>query len=270
MGKFDGYLLLSDVDGTLLDDSNNVSGENAEAIEYFKSEGGIFTFASGRAPYGIVCAKKTVPNAPIVCLNGACIYDYASDKYLWSLELDKQRAVSAAHFIMRLFPDIGLNLVTQRHVYLIKENEYTAYHREIENLNKLPRDFDEVEETWIKLLFAGAPSLINRIKETMADGEYLRDFKGMRTHAKFYEVLNKGASKGNALKKLCGLLNIRSDRVIAIGDNDNDADMLALAHISAAVKNASHAAKAAAKIEVCSNNESAVCDLIERLEKGNV
>ena len=48
MGKFDGKLLVSDMDATLLDREHRISKANREAIEYFISEGGCFTVASGR------------------------------------------------------------------------------------------------------------------------------------------------------------------------------------------------------------------------------
>ena len=50
MKKFEGILFCTDLDGTLYDDNKNVSRKNLEAIEYFKSEGGTFTFITGRVP----------------------------------------------------------------------------------------------------------------------------------------------------------------------------------------------------------------------------
>ena len=40
MGKFDGILICTDLDGTLYRNDKTVSDENREAIKYFKSEGG--------------------------------------------------------------------------------------------------------------------------------------------------------------------------------------------------------------------------------------
>ena len=39
MGKFDGILICTDLDGTLLRDDKTVSEKNLEAIEYFKNTG---------------------------------------------------------------------------------------------------------------------------------------------------------------------------------------------------------------------------------------
>ena len=46
MGKFDGILICTDLDGTLLKNDKSVSEENLRAIEYFKREGGRFTFVT--------------------------------------------------------------------------------------------------------------------------------------------------------------------------------------------------------------------------------
>ena len=48
MGKFDGVLLVSDFDDTFLGSDRTVPARNYRALEYFLSEGGYFTFASGR------------------------------------------------------------------------------------------------------------------------------------------------------------------------------------------------------------------------------
>ena len=71
MGKFDGVLLCTDIDGTLLNTNRKVSQENKKALEFFKKEGGLCTFVTGRMPFfvsDIYDAMK--PNAPFGCING--------------------------------------------------------------------------------------------------------------------------------------------------------------------------------------------------------
>ena len=51
MKKFDGILFCTDLDGTLLESDHKISKENIEAIRYFQSEGGLFTFLTGRMPF---------------------------------------------------------------------------------------------------------------------------------------------------------------------------------------------------------------------------
>ena len=51
MKRFEGILICTDLDGTLLKNDGSISLENREAIEYFKQEGGYFTFVTGRMPF---------------------------------------------------------------------------------------------------------------------------------------------------------------------------------------------------------------------------
>ena len=89
MAKFDGLLLCTDLDDTLLTDDKRVSEENIAALQYFMENGGLFTFATGRVPEGArLMLQYIVPNAPMVCFNGGAIYDYASEKFIWQAELN--------------------------------------------------------------------------------------------------------------------------------------------------------------------------------------
>ena len=71
MGKFDGILICTDLDGTVLKNDKSISKETLDAIEYFKSEGGRFTVVTGRMPYtsNKIC-EILKPNAPIGCVKG--------------------------------------------------------------------------------------------------------------------------------------------------------------------------------------------------------
>ena len=72
MGKFDGILICTDLDGTLYRNDKTISKENKEAIEYFKREGGWFTFITGRMPYYSQQAYNAAkPNVPFGCINGS-------------------------------------------------------------------------------------------------------------------------------------------------------------------------------------------------------
>lgn len=50
LGKFDGILICSDIDGTILENSTfgSIFEKNAEAVKHFTDNGGRFTFITGR------------------------------------------------------------------------------------------------------------------------------------------------------------------------------------------------------------------------------
>ena len=54
MGKFSGYLMVSDLDKTFFAEGTDIPPRNIEAVKYFIENGGKFTLATGR---GAVAAK---------------------------------------------------------------------------------------------------------------------------------------------------------------------------------------------------------------------
>ena len=108
MGKFSGILICTDLDGTLYRDDKTVSEENRAAIEYFKREGGLFTFITGRLPcYSHSAYSAANPNAPIGCINGGGVYDGEAERYIWYTEMPRD-IFELVQYIDDLFPNIGM------------------------------------------------------------------------------------------------------------------------------------------------------------------
>ena len=83
MGKFDGVLLVSDFDDTLYDSHHQVPERNRRALDYFRSQGGRFTVATGRARRTFAPYHDLVPlDAPVVLSNGSAIYDFSKNEML--------------------------------------------------------------------------------------------------------------------------------------------------------------------------------------------
>ena len=99
MGRFDGVLLASDFDNTLIyTEDALLRGEpipplperNRQALTYFMAEGGRFAISTGRALAAFEKYAPLVPmNAPGVICNGAALYDFAKQEYLVSALLDE-------------------------------------------------------------------------------------------------------------------------------------------------------------------------------------
>ena len=98
MGIFDGYLLVSDMDGTLLNKKGKLSEENKRAIEYFVDNGGHFTLATGRMMPSIKRhINKMKVTLPVIMYNGTKVYDFHNDSVIWEkfLESDRKNIVKA-------------------------------------------------------------------------------------------------------------------------------------------------------------------------------
>lgn len=78
------------------------------------------------------------------------------------------------------------------------------------------------------------------------------------------EILPPGASKGAGLKTLLKELEVKPEEVLAIGDGENDIEMIQLAGIGVAVGNANEKLKAVADYVVASNDDDGVAEAVER------
>ncbi len=267
MKRFDGLVLCSDVDGTLINEENIVPKENLEAIAYFQAHGGKFTLVSGRVPEALYPVLSGIRlDFPVISHNGCSIYDTNAHTYIEMVPLSR-KASCAAEEIMNLFPEIGVEVMTSEGIFVVRQNHGTDRHLSFEKISgKMSPSFDATPATWLKILFADEPDVIEKVQKKMADSPYRADYTLIRTHRFYFEIFDKTASKGNALKSLCARFSIPAERVIAVGDNDNDISLLQAAGTGFAVKNASKGAKAAARaVTTRTNEEGALAEVIARL-----
>ena len=269
MGKFDGILICTDLDGTLYRNDKSISRENKEAIEYFKGEGGYFTFVTGRLPYYSTYAYEAVkPNAPFGCINGGGVYDGVRGEYVWTRELSKE-ALELVEYIDGLFPGIGIQLCCFDKTCFARDNDTTVRFRQITGLPEILCDYRDFHEHIAKVIFCtdDEDELLG-IEAALKGHEKADRFDFIRSEKTLFEILPKGTHKGISIRRLAEYLKIDMKRTVAIGDYDNDAAMLRTAGVGIAVSNASPAALAAADYVTVSNEQHAIAQVIYDLESG--
>ena len=77
------------------------------------------------------------------------------------------------------------------------------------------------------------------------------------------EINASGVSKAEGLKVLCARLNIEPSECIAVGDSENDEQMLAFCGLSAATANATERVKTVADIITTDCNNDPVAQIID-------
>lgn len=271
MKKFEGILFCTDLDGTLYTSDKKVSRENLEAIEYFKSEGGLFTFITGRPSiisteiYDIV-----KPNAPYGCFNGAGIYSPKEEKLIWNLALPSS-FLELIKDVDEKLPEIGIQFSTANKIYFCKNNSAMVRFRELTGLENIECFYKDVNEEVIKVVFGSFENeQILALETFLKNHPKADDFDFIRSERILYEILPKGASKGQALGKLAEILGINLNRTIAVGDYNNDISMLKSAGIGFAVENAVEEVKAVADYITVSNNHHAIADIIGKLDRREI
>ena len=269
MGRFDGILICTDLDGTLYKKDKTISAENKAAIEYFKREGGSFTFITGRMPYYSEDAYNAVkPNVPIGCINGAGVYDAVTGQYVWRCEMP-EGVWDLVEQVDKTLPMVGIQVAGVAHSWFCRDNDRMQHFRLVTKLPNLTCHYRHVPDTVAKIIFGCASEAdILETERLLRAHPRAGEFDFVRSERSLFEILPKGVHKGLALEKLMDHLHTDPRKTIAIGDYDNDVGMLKTAGLGIAVANASKAALAAADTVTVSNEEHAIAQVISDLENG--
>ena len=268
MKKFEGFLFCTDIDGTLYNSERTVSKENLEAIEYFKSEGGIFTFITGRVPFTTQKIYDAVlPNGPYGCFNGGAVYDGVLEKYLFKMELSPS-FIELVKAVDENLSEIGIQLNTEKAVYFNKYNPAMVCFRENTGLPDVSCHYTEVKEPTMKVVFAHHDmKQMEALTELLNSHSLANEFDFIRSEKHLYEILPKNVNKGTALNKMAEILNIENKKVIAVGDYNNDIAMVKAAGLGFAVENAVDQLKAVADYITVSNDKHAIKAIIDFIER---
>lgn len=269
MGKFDGLLVCTDLDGTLLKNDGTISKENLNAIEYFKKEGGKFTFITGRMPFFVShIYDKVKPNAPFGCVNGGGLYDFQKQEYIWKSTMP-DGVTKLIKCIDEKLPDVGIQVNTFYKTYFCKENKTMEHFRKATKLPDLVCGYNDVKEPIAKIIFGSeSDEEILHIRRTLTEHPLAHNFDFIRSEKTLFEILPKGIGKGTAITKLAEILGLDINKTVAIGDYNNDISMFKAAKIGIAVSNACKYALDAADHITVSNEEHAIARVIYDLENG--
>lgn len=272
--KFKDCLLVSDIDGTLME-NGYINPRNFKAVEEFVSQGGTFCIATGRCTSAIehiVCEFEHLTHS--IVYNGGTVYDYTLDKPVFENHLSKEDK-RFFNFLLEKIPDMGVEVYCGKDVYLLNYSKPCQVHCDYEHLNPKIVTYDEISNLkWNKAMcfyYAGFDE--NRIEQAISEFDFV---SSSFTKASFvldgigyrgYEQLPRGAHKGFALKKLSELLGINEGRTFAIGDYYNDVEMLSAADISACPSGSPQEIKQCVDFVGCPCSEGTVADFIEYLNK---
>ncbi len=247
-------LIITDLDGTFLPDDKNVSLSDMSEIEKFRSLGGKFTIATGRALHAAKPYLDIIkPDLAALMYNGAVALDCADNKAVFCTALPSN-AVNYAKEIAKHFDFAGCEVLCLDNVYVPMLNDVEQYHIDICKTKPIFCNFDEIPDNWIKVLFALDNKYQQDIADFCASKEY-SDVYFVKSEKRFFEMLPIGVSKGSGLLKLIEAYKLQDYTVFAAGDYDNDIEMLKSADYGFAVANAQQAVKDAADYVLKSSNE---------------
>lgn len=256
-------LLITDMDGTFLPSNKIPSKGNLEAVKKFQDAGGKFSIATGRA---IQASSQYFNdfevNAPIIMCNGGMVYDLHNKKQIYDVYLPEYSREYTKE-ILKNNPDVGCEILLFDGVYVPKMSEMEKRHCDVCKVNPIICDLDEIPDKWYKVLFTDIPERI----PNLMDYTYKSNFKEVDfviSAPQYFEMLPLNISKGTALMKMREECKLNDYTFIAVGDYNNDIEMLKYADVGICPSNASDEVKEIADIVLdVSCDEDAISSVID-------
>lgn len=280
MGKFTGWLLLSDYDNTFHYTEGALGGggaaaippapaRNLEAVSYWMKEGGRFTIATGRALAAFrKHAEKLTVNAPVIVDNGGGIYDLAEERYLVTRFLPEKALAHIAQAAEK-FPAASVELYHQSPLLqVVHPNQWNAQHAKLTGVPYVVLDRVEpgaVPLPLTKALFAAGGDVLRDLRSYMTGQGWDAFYEMIFSSSHLLELTARGANKGDMAKRLKALCGC--GKMACIGDHANDLPMLRAADRAFAPANAIEEVLSSGAEVVGHCLDGAVADAVERLDR---
>jgi Cof subfamily protein (haloacid dehalogenase superfamily) len=279
-------LIATDLDGTLLNEEHEVSKENIKAIQRAQEQGIEVIVATGRTYFDAVSiCKKFGLNTYLISYNGAAIHDKIGQK-ISSLTMGRDDVRYMVNWLEER--DYYYEVSTNKKIY-ISSHAKEILHREAQRLKGTAFEVDSTyfEEIVEQIFSQSGMTPVKNYEEAMDAEEALYkvfcfsfddkkrqiaidNFAGMKqflmtsSMTNNFELGNKDASKGNALKIVADRLGISLDKAMAIGDNYNDVSMMEIVGFSVAMGTAKEDIKKLCSFVTYGNDKHGVAHAIEK------
>lgn len=262
-------LLVLDVDGTLLNENNEISSRTQAALLKVQQMGVHIVLASGRPTGGVIPIANALElnhyGGFVLSYNGGQIFNMQTGELLFEKRIDPQML----GYLDKKAKKNNFAIFTYQKDQIITDQPDNKYIRQEAALNNM--QIVGVDNFPEAIDFAPCKCVLASDNETELIGlenHWKKRLAGVlevfRTEDYFLEVVPRFIDKGNTLAVLMEKLGITTEEVIAIGDGVADVSMLQLAGTSIAMGNARDSVKACADITTLPNHMDGVAVAVEK------
>ncbi len=284
-------LVAIDLDGTMLNKYGIITQNTKDVIKKVQEKGIEVVIASGRTINSVKNFSKEINSQNyFISGNGAITYDIKKDEILFENVLTKNKVLQ----VIKICDEnsIYYSVYTENGIITKNLNYNTLYYYK-ENLNKEEKEKTHInivqdiysyienrDEKILKIMICDSnqtvfKAIVKKLGE-IKDIEILDVSHMSRKLIKqgteeialeyFYtEITSKDVDKWNAIERLIGLLGIKNEEVITIGDNANDIKMIKNAGIGIAMGESAPYIKEQANIVAESNDNDGVAEILKKV-----
>lgn len=262
-------LLVCDLDGTLLDDALALDPAVVEAFHRAAARGLAISLATGRMPAAADPYRDRLGvTAPVIYYNGALVRGANGDPDLLLLTLPR----GVLRRAWQVFSQAPVHPIFFRddRLYCVERTLAVRRYCDEEGLR-----VDVVDDPgqflalggFIKSLLIGHPHDLGIVRADLTPvmAEHARL---VRTRRDYLEIIPVGASKGAAMVRLSAHLGVPLEKVVAVGDQENDVEMLREAGLGVAMPHAPEPVRRAARRTAPTAAEGGLLHLFRELFPG--
>lgn len=271
-------IYVSDLDGTLLNNTGRLSEYSRRALTELLDAGVHFTVASARAWSEMTPVLGDLPlKLPVIAVNGAFITDYATGEHLVINNLENAFAETIYRHILDndLLPFVVAHNGSEDCLYWqeIRGPEMQWYHDILllEDNTRL-RHIDDLAFTLTQQVIAfvvmGQEANVKALAAVL-DANYparMENFLFQNPYSPghwWLTIHDQKTCKSKGIQKVVEITGHKLENLTVFGDHNNDIKMFDIAGTAVAVANAQDETKACADIVIGSNEEDAVVKYIQ-------
>ena len=243
-----------DIDDTLVGPDGVISAANAAAVGRLLAQGTHVVLASGRSHANMLPFHRALglPRGPVISAQGAVVQDSGTGAVRFSHAIPAEEAADvtrdgrARGFAVQHYRPGGIHVDTRTRWTEYDQTRNSEPHVRVPDLLTSGEGGGTPHDV-VKIIWLGDPDAITgAVVETHA--RYDARLAVTRTDPPYLEFSALNVNKATALAEVAEALGVARAQVVAFGDGNNDAPMLAWAGLGVAMPHAGATARAAADV----------------------
>ncbi|MCD4711692.1 MAG: Cof-type HAD-IIB family hydrolase [Clostridiales bacterium] len=267
-------LIVSDIDGTLLRNDKSISDVTKNKVLDLIEEGHLFAIATGRMHgAGRIITQTLDYDGYLISCNGAVVKHLKTGELIQAIELNKEIAKNVVEICKK--HDAYFHLYDIEDIYAEKHEHLAKKYSD--EMEKLPEAFkfgvhfvNDVLEIIDKVpvykigLYSEKPEVFTQV---MFEINQLKGVETCKSLTTSFDVMASGVTKATGIEAIRSHFGIPIEDVIALGDNENDMDMIGYAGVGVAMENATPELKAIANFVTKSNEDDGLVYALDQFVK---
>lgn len=261
----------SDFDSTLTNSRGEITDATRAAIKRYMASGGIFLVNTGRSYKSLLTRLHDVYGEkcdyPVACLQGGMIYS-ADGKLIYNIVMDKTEMLR----IVKEFEALGeyIQVYSGNRLFAAAPHEWAAIYEKAagtrqEFVGKLSGFLSDYDGGIDKVLLISDTGTIAKQFKLYSDNKSFKDTKFVYSTEYFLEAIPMQAGKDVALKRFAEMYGVDMSETAAVGDSNNDIQMIKEAALGVAMGNAVDELKAAADYITADMDEDGLAQFLNSI-----